>query len=331
MTPENHIPVGQPQAAEIGRLNSLLLRCEGAYAPRTLSGYRADLNYFRQWCSDRAAEWLPACPATVAGFVDGQVEDYRISTIRRRICAITFAHRMSDLANPTDNAAVRLALRRASRRKAQRPDQVQGLTHAVLGRILETPPATLSDLRDIALVCVGYDTLCRSSEIAGMLVKDLRWGTNGAVSIFIPYSKADVAGNGRVTHLSPATAERLICWLVTARIERGAIFQGLHMRRPSGLPLWTSSIRRIVKRAALRAGVAGLIADGLSGHSMRIGAAQDMMVNGFDMLAIMQAGGWRKPDVVLRYVENAATRRLHERRWAALSDGANAQSLLPAR
>jgi integrase/recombinase XerD len=51
---------------------------------------------------------------------------------------------------------------------------------------------------------------------------------------------------------------------------------------------------------------------------MRIGAAQDMMVAGFDMLAIMQAGGWTTPHVVARYVERASTRRLHERRWALL-------------
>ena len=43
---------------------------------------------------------------------------------------------------------------------------------------------------------------------------------------------------------------------------------------------------------------------------MRIGAAQDMMVAGFDALAIMQAGGWKSANVVLRYVENAATREL---------------------
>jgi hypothetical protein len=52
---------------------------------------------------------------------------------------------------------------------------------------------------------------------------------------------------------------------------------------------------------------------------MRVGAAQDMMVTGFDMLAIMQAGGWTTPHVVARYVENASTRSLHERRWAALA------------
>jgi hypothetical protein len=48
---------------------------------------------------------------------------------------------------------------------------------------------------------------------------------------------------------------------------------------------------------------------------MRIGAAQDMMVAGFDALAIMQAGGWKSANVVLRYVEHASTRELHERRW----------------
>ena len=33
---------------------------------------------------------------------------------------------------------------------------------------------------------------------------------------------------------------------------------------------------------------------------------------------IMQAGGWKSANVVLRYVENASTRELHERRWERL-------------
>jgi len=47
---------------------------------------------------------------------------------------------------------------------------------------------------------------------------------------------------------------------------------------------------------------------------MRTGVAQDIMFAVFDALAIMQAGGWKSANVVLRYVENAATRELHERR-----------------
>jgi hypothetical protein len=52
---------------------------------------------------------------------------------------------------------------------------------------------------------------------------------------------------------------------------------------------------------------------------MRVGAAQDMMVAGFDALAIMQAGGWKSTNVLLRYVENAATKELHVRRWNLIS------------
>jgi len=48
---------------------------------------------------------------------------------------------------------------------------------------------------------------------------------------------------------------------------------------------------------------------------MRIGAAQDMAAAGFDALAIMQGRRVESANVVLRYVEHAATRELHEKRW----------------
>jgi hypothetical protein len=74
-----------------------------------------------------------------------------------------------------------------------------------------------------------------------------------------------------------------------------------------------------VKQAAKRAKLEAEVISGLSGHSMRIGAAQDMMVAGLDHIAIMQAGGWTNIDIVARYVENAATQNVQDRRWRALS------------
>ncbi len=38
---------------------------------------------------------------------------------------------------------------------------------------------------------------------------------------------------------------------------------------------------------------------------MRVGAAQDLIIAGLNVLAIMQAGGWKTVNVVGRYVENA--------------------------
>ena len=148
-----------------------------------------------------------------------------------------------------------------------------------------------------------------------MEVQHVRFEDDESATILIPRSKSDIAGDGRIAYLSPATSTLLARWLDASELEGGPLFRALHLNRPSEGALATSSIRRIIKRATHRAGIDVSISSELSGHSMRIGAAQDMMIAGFDALAIMQAGGWKSANVVLRYVENAATRELHERRW----------------
>ena len=122
-----------------------------------------------------------------------------------------------------------------------------------------------------------------------------------------------------MAYLSPESTKLLARWIKDAGLDRGPLFRSLHLGRLSDGPLATSSIRRLIKRATQRAGVDPSTAAELSGHSMRIGAAQDMMVAGFDALAIMQAGGWKSANVVLRYVENAATKELHVKRWKSLA------------
>ena len=98
----------------------------------------------------------------------------------------------------------------------------------------------------------------------------------------------------------------------------GPLFRGLHTNKLSELSLDTCSIRRRIKVAAKRAKLEKDVITGLSGHSMRVGAAQDMMVAGIDTIGIMQAGGWRTHSVLARYVENAAAERMHFRRWERL-------------
>ena len=45
--------------------------------------------------------------------------------------------------------------------------------------------------------------------------------------------------------------------------------------------------------------------DAFSGHSMRVGAAQDLLCAGHDTAAIMRAGGWKSINVLGRYLELA--------------------------
>ena len=42
----------------------------------------------------------------------------------------------------------------------------------------------------------------------------------------------------------------------------------------------------------------------ISGHSMRVGATQDLLNSGASMPMIMQRGRWSKTDTVMRYVEH---------------------------
>lgn len=134
--------------------------------------------------------------------------------------------------------------------------------------------------------------------------------------IRIPRSKADQFGDGRIAYLSAGTQKRLREWLRACNIVEGALLRSLHTRKLADESLDTSSIRRLVKRAARKAMLDPQITSGLSGHSMRVGAAQDMMVAGMDAISIMQAGGWKSSSVLARYVENASAARIHARRWS---------------
>jgi hypothetical protein len=58
---------------------------------------------------------------------------------------------------------------------------------------------------------------------------------------------------------------------------------------------------------------AGKVRDQASGHSTRVGAAQDLSSElDIDLVAITQAGGWKSPRVPLQYAEkiNAARSRM---------------------
>jgi SAM-dependent methyltransferase len=61
---------------------------------------------------------------------------------------------------------------------------------------------------------------------------------------------------------------------------------------------------RIYKQIARNAGLDELVIEGIRGHSMRVGAAQDLLNSGAIMPIIMQRGRWSKTDTVMRYVEH---------------------------
>jgi site-specific recombinase XerD len=285
---------------------SALSRLEGAYSEATLHGYHADLKTFEAWCLQTGLPNLPAAPESVAAFVASQAQTCAAATIKRRLAAIRKVHRVLHLENPVADEEVTIALRRALRAKRVRPRQALGLTKDMRERLFAASPQTPAGLRDRAMIALGYDTLCRRSELVGLRVDDITPSKDGAAQILVRRSKNDPFGVGRLAYVSPRTLRVVRAWLAAAQVTTGPVVRAVRSNGSVGrAALHPYSITRILKRVAAAAGLpAGSVAR-LSGHSMRVGAAQDMIASGLGVLPIMQAGGWRTMNVVARYVESA--------------------------
>ena len=320
----------QRAGARPGRANdwrAALTRIEGAYASTTLRGYRADFAVFERWCQEVGETPLPAAPEAVADFVaacasgsvgaPGSAGDAP-ATLKRRLSAIRKVHRLLRMASPVEDEEVKTALRRAIRGKGKRQRQAHGLTIDLREALIAACQGDgLAARRDRALVAVGYDTLCRRSELVALRVCDLTRNPDGGMTLVVRRSKADPLGDGRTAFLTPRAARLLEEWLEAAGIAEGACFRGLR-RKQLGEALDPSSVSRILKRLARKAEIDEALVAELSSHSMRIGAAQDMSSADFGLLALMAAGGWKTVAVVARYVEKALVAHVGRTRAARL-------------
>ena len=280
-------------------------RLEGAYAESTLRAYRADFTAFDEWCLMTGNEALPASPETVAAFIAHDAVKASPATLRRRLSGIRKVHRLLRLGNPVDDEDVTIAMRRALRTKARRQKQALGLTRVMRDQLIAACPDTLQGKRDRAVLAFGYDTLCRRSELVSLRREDLSPLEDGAMSILVRRAKNDPFGDGRYGFLSQPTARLLMDWLDAAEIKEGFLFRRITRNWIGPNALHPYSVNRILKQAAKRAGLAANVVADLSGHSMRVGAAQDLMADGLGILPIMQAGGWKSTNVIGRYVEHA--------------------------
>lgn len=193
--------------------------------------------------------------------------------------------------------------------KGTRQEQVAGLTFEHRTKMIEAAGLLFRDLRDIAVLTVAYDTLARRSELVALEVSDLTFAEDGSSTILIRRSKTDVEGQGSLRYLAPDTVATLKQWLHEAGISEGRLFRSLQKGEYVRDFLEAGSIPRIFKSMAANAGLPGEIVAKLSGHSIRVGAAQDMVAAGLEVTEVMQAGGWKTPVMVARYSDHLQARR----------------------
>jgi integrase len=98
--------------------------------------------------------------------------------------------------------------------------------------------------------------------------------------------------------LAPDTLAILDTWLDASGVEEGPIFRSVTRYGRVGRQLASEEVSRIWKKLAVAAGATPEQVRGISGHSTRVGMAQDLASAGIDLAAIMQAGGWKTPAMV---------------------------------
>ena len=287
-----------------------LEKIEGAYAYSTIRAYKADFGKFIEFCEERNEGALPAQPASIANFIIELSNDKRSSAgIRRALCGISTIHKLNRFADPTKDPDVTIEMRRMHRKLGRSSSQAGGINADTLDKLLLATDDSIRGIRDRALLLVAYDTLCRRSELVSLQVKDVKKNMKNGIeasSILLRKSKTDQDSTGKWLHLSPRAHLALVEWMKELPEGQENLMVGIDRGgRIAHSSLGSGQVNRIYKRIARNAGLEELVIEGISGHSMRVGAAQDLLNSGASMPIIMQRGRWSKTDTVMRYVENA--------------------------
>lgn len=294
------------------RLTALADDLRLAYAANTQRAWRASWRVWSAFCDDTQQPVLPATPVSLRAFLMARIATgKKRSTLELNLWTLELVHQLVGLAWPLHTVEGRLMWRGIRRTHlTARQKQKRGLSIDQIERMLaRLDPQVAIDVRDAALICVGYETGLRRSNVVALMMEHISWKPNGTTGVLVDRSKTDQEGEGRVKTLSGKTTERLQAWVALAGIVEGPLFRSVpRSRKPDRFAnaLSDRDVARIYKR---RAAVVGIEADEIAGHSTRIGAAQDLSAAGYSGAAIMQEIGWQSERSLFRYTEHLEAER----------------------
>jgi site-specific recombinase XerD len=163
-------------------------------ASNTRRAYAADWRHFSSWCQAHHRTALPALPETVALYLTALSEGHKASTLTRRLSALSQAHQAAGFDSPTQAPVVRQLMKGIRRtlgtaQTGKSPVKVEHLR--AITRDLD--PNRALDVRDRALLLIGFAGAFRRSELVGLDIEDLEFNENGLV-VHLRRSKTDPEG-----------------------------------------------------------------------------------------------------------------------------------------
>jgi integrase len=234
-----------------------------------------------------------------------------VSTLRRRLAAISVMHQAAghkapDL--PTRAAEITTVWAGIRRTHGVDPRKVRAARTKVINALVAPLEAKPIDVRDRALLLLGFAGALRRSELVALDVADITEDDNG-LRVRLRRSKTDQEGEAMTIGLPygsrPATCpvRAWRAWRDLTSLPDGPAFRAV--TRHGGISstrLGDRAVARMIRRRALAAGLDGDFA----GHSLRAGFATEGYAQGTPELAVMRHGRWRSASVMRGYVEEGS-------------------------
>ncbi|WP_442868722.1 tyrosine-type recombinase/integrase [Bradyrhizobium sp. CCBAU 21360] len=276
---------------------------DAASSANTRRAYASDWKHFSGWCRRQGLEVLPPSPQTVglyitacaSGAATADRQANSVATIERRLSALTwnYAQRGTPLDRDRHIATVLAGIRNTHGAPPRQKEAV--LPEDVIAMLETLDRGTLRGLRDRAMLLLGFAGGLRRSEIVGLDVhRDDTQDGQGWVEILDKGMIVTLRGKtgwreieiGRGSSDATCPIVALQTWLKLARIGHGPLFRRVTGQGKDVGPdrLNDQQVARLVKRAALAAGVRADLTEGervekFAGHSLRAGLASSAEVD----------------------------------------------------
>jgi len=281
-------------------------KIEGAYAPSTIRAYRSNFEAFIKYCHENNVIAFPAQPENVAQYIKNlSCGRLKSSSIKIAVASIAAIHNLNSIHDPTEHPDVKIEMRRMYRTLGRYAKQAYGINRDLLKKMVTATDNSLRGIRDKTILLVAYDGLCRRSELISLKFEDVLIDKkNEGVKLKLQKSKTDPHGMGKWLYLSLETQIAIKNWLEASGIRSGKLLRGISVNGKISDNLTSSQIGRIYKKIARTLKIDPDTIRMISSHSIRIGAAQDLLQTGKSFPEIMNRGRWSKIDTVMRYAEN---------------------------
>jgi len=274
----------------------------------TKRAYTSDWKQFERWCEQNQLISLPADPETVAYFLTHLGKSLKASTIKRKMASISQRHQTAGLASPTQTPLVRGVWEGLQRSIGVKEQGKEALWLEELRQLLDGIAGDrLIDVRDRALLVVGWAAALRRSELVAIDIEHVQFTRDGLV-VKLYKSKTDQKGEGQQVALpfgsNPRTCPvRLLeKWLTESEITSGPIFRRIDRHSNILGRLTAQSVRLIVKKHCENV---GLDPDRYGAHSLRSGFCSTAAKAGKAEHQIMKQTRHKRSDSLQRYIKKA--------------------------